>query len=50
MRLLHLNHLFESIELGYMEVSDRPSPIGLNTDNNHLKENGMIVVHVLDVI
>ena len=49
-RLSHLNHLFESIELGYMEVSDRPSPIVLNMDDNHLKQNGMIVVHVLDVI
>ena len=37
----HVNHLIECIELGYMEVSNRPSAIVLNMDDKHLKQNGM---------
>ena len=41
--LSHVNHLIECIELGYMEVSSRPSTIVLNMD---LKLNGMKDLHV----
>jgi hypothetical protein len=39
--LSHVNHLIECIELGYMEVSNRPSAVVLNMDDKHLKQNGM---------
>ena len=44
--LSHVNHLIECIELGYMEVSSRPSIIVLNMDDKHLKQNGMKDLHV----
>ena len=44
--LSHVNHLIECIELGYMEVSSRPSTIVLNMDDKHLKQNGMKDLHV----
>ena len=41
-RLSHLNHLIESVELGYMETSSQPSPIILNMEDRHLRQNGMV--------
>lgn len=41
MRLSHLNHLLEVIELGYMETSSRPSPIVLNMEDRSLRQNGI---------
>ena len=39
--LSRVNHLLECIELGYMEVCNRPSAVVLNMDDKHLKQNGM---------
>ncbi len=43
MRLSHLNHLIESFELGYMEITSRPSPIILNMDDRTLRQNGELL-------
>ena len=39
--LKQINHIIDSIELGYMETSNRPStPIVLNMEDKPLKQNG----------
>lgn len=39
--LRQINHIIESIELGYMEIANRPSsPIVLNMEDKSLKQNG----------
>ena len=47
--LSHLNMLIESVELGYMEASSRPSPIILNSDDELLRQNGMPKVPIMYV-
>ena len=37
----HVNHLLKYIELGYMEVSNRPCAVVLNMDDKDLKLIGM---------
>ena len=41
MKLSHFNHLIETVELGYMENKNRPSPVKLNMEDRSLRQNGM---------
>lgn len=43
-QLVDLSHMVENFELGYTEVSNRPTPIApstLSSNDNSLKQNGM---------
>lgn len=42
-KLSFFNHMIEAIELGYMEVRNRPTLIVLNMEDRLLKQNGMTV-------